>query len=196
MSQGSCSGASSMTTEILRRHAVASGWESTAFLSQVVNSRMLRSCLGVGVRVRVRLRLRLKEGGGESGRVEEGERHVHRVHVVRVLEAREPLAVSSVEHELGGEGYRVEGGAAGRPCGDEDAHLSVGVGEEEGVGDALQHRGGLVALVSDVQVRMIHRVEAHLVGVIDGVEAHRALHPQRLKGELEPRQGYDAQLRL
>ena len=38
-----------MTTDILSRHAVASGCESMAFLSQVVNSSMLRSCLGVGL---------------------------------------------------------------------------------------------------------------------------------------------------
>ena len=32
--------------------------------------------------------------------------------------------------------------------------------------------------------------------MVYGVEPHRTAHPQRLEGELKPRQGYDAQLVL
>ena len=88
---------------------------------------------------------------------------MHRVDIVRVLEAAEPLGVAAVEHEVGGEGDGLDGGAAGGPAAHEDAHLAVGVGEEERVRDALEHAGGLVALVGDEEVRVVDRVQAHLV---------------------------------
>ena len=38
---------------------------------------------------------------------------MHRVDIVRVLEAAEPLGVAAVKHEVGGEGDGLDGGAAG-----------------------------------------------------------------------------------
>ena len=96
---------------------------------------------------------------------------MHRVHVVRVLEAAEPLGVAAVEHEVGGEGDGLDGGAAGGPAAHEHAHLAVGVGEEERVRDALEHARGLVALVGDEEVGVVDRVQAHLLREAEEMDA-------------------------
>ncbi len=125
------------------------------------------------------------ERRGEGGRVQEGERHVHRVDVVRLVERRVPLEVGAVEHELGREGLGQDGGPVRLPHGHEHVDLAVRVREQQRVRQAGEQRDRLVALVGDEEV-----------GVVDRVEAHRPLDLARLERELEQRQRDNAHVRL
>ena len=125
------------------------------------------------------------ERRGERGRVQKGERHVHRVDVVRLVERRVPLKVGAVEHELCGEGLRRDGGPVRLPHWYEHVDLPIRVREQQRVRQAGEQCDRLIALVGDEQVSMV-----------DGVEPHRPLDLSRFEGQLEPRQRDETHLSL